>query len=89
MKPRRLVKLLRERDGDGCQMGGWCVLPGEPVAWKRWELRWNRAGQVPADPTIDHVVPVSRGGPADDPANMRVAHRICNNKRGNEVVIMP
>jgi len=32
--------------------------------------------------TVDHVVPVSMGGPLSDPGNVRPAHRICNMKRG-------
>jgi 5-methylcytosine-specific restriction endonuclease McrA len=31
---------------------------------------------------VDHVVPVSRGGDPFDPGNLRVAHRLCNIKRG-------
>jgi hypothetical protein len=32
-------------------------------------------------PTIDHVIPLSMGGP-DTPANVRLAHFICNSRRG-------
>ena len=31
--------------------------------------------------TLDHIVPRSSGG-SDDPANLRLAHRHCNSKRG-------
>jgi 5-methylcytosine-specific restriction endonuclease McrA len=32
-------------------------------------------------PTIDHVIPVSQGG-TDDLANLKLAHMICNAKKG-------
>ncbi|WP_255951660.1 HNH endonuclease [Streptomyces odontomachi] len=33
--------------------------------------------------TLDHAVPISRGGSLLDPANARSAHRACNSRRGN------
>lgn len=33
---------------------------------------------------VDEVVPVSKGGSPTDPANLRPAHRICNQWRGNK-----
>jgi 5-methylcytosine-specific restriction endonuclease McrA len=33
-------------------------------------------------PTIDHLIPVSKGG-ADVPENVALAHRSCNCARGN------
>ncbi|MFB7548582.1 HNH endonuclease [Streptomyces sp. NPDC056154] len=33
--------------------------------------------------TLDHVVPLSRGGALLDPTNARSAHRRCNSSRGN------
>lgn len=38
-------------------------------------------GHLGAD-TLDHVVPVSKGG-TNDPDNLRPAHRACNSARGN------
>lgn len=32
--------------------------------------------------TIDHIVPVSRGG-TDDPANLQTAHMVCNSSKGD------
>jgi 5-methylcytosine-specific restriction endonuclease McrA len=47
---------------------GWrCHLCRRPVSRKTW--------------TIDHLVPVSRGG-ADTKANVRLAHHRCNSRRG-------
>ncbi|MFF9898489.1 HNH endonuclease [Streptomyces longispororuber] len=33
--------------------------------------------------TLDHLIPLSRGGDLLDPANARSAHRRCNSARGN------
>ncbi|MEU2233150.1 HNH endonuclease signature motif containing protein [Streptomyces vietnamensis] len=33
--------------------------------------------------TLDHIVPLSRGGSLLDPANARSMHRRCNSARGN------
>lgn len=35
--------------------------------------------------TLDHVLPLSRGGSLLDPANARSAHRRCNSARGNRM----
>lgn len=54
---------------------GWrCHLCGKPVDS-------DRSGMDPAGPTIDHLIPVSQGG-ADIPENVRLAHRVCNVRRG-------
>jgi 5-methylcytosine-specific restriction endonuclease McrA len=36
---------------------------------------------LPGADTRDHVIPISHGG-TNHPANIRVAHRSCNSKRG-------
>jgi len=41
------------------------------------------SGMDPMGPTVDHLVPVSRGGAVFDPANCAVTHRRCNTARGN------
>lgn len=40
-------------------------------------LRWPDPGM----PTIDHVVPMARGG-SDDPENLQLAHYLCNISKG-------
>jgi 5-methylcytosine-specific restriction endonuclease McrA len=53
---------------------GWlCHLCGEPV---------DPAGQGEDAPSIDHVVPRSRGGSSRQ-ENLRLAHKRCNNARGS------
>lgn len=40
-------------------------------------------GSEPWGPTLDHRVPLSRGGSRLDPANAALAHRRCNTARGD------
>lgn len=40
-----------------------------------------RCGRI-AD-TVDHIVPISKGGAQLDPANLRPACKSCNSARGN------
>lgn len=42
----------------------------------------NLSGRQPMGPTIDHILPVSMGG-TNDLANLNIAHRVCNLRRGN------
>lgn len=39
--------------------------------------------------TLDHLIPLSRGGNLLDPANARSAHRRCNSSRGNRTTVRP
>lgn len=39
--------------------------------------------------TLDHLIPLSRGGSLLDPANARSAHRRCNSSRGNRTTPTP
>lgn len=40
---------------------------------------------LPASPEVDEIVPVSLGGDPYDRSNTRLAHRLCNQKRGNKL----
>lgn len=67
----RLVRLLVERDGDCCYLCGLTIdttLKAGP--------RGDEEG-----PSIDHVVPRSRGG-TDDLVNLRLTHWKCNRDKG-------
>lgn len=63
--------------------GGVCALCGEACDWMDFEVRPD--GTMVAGnryPSIDHIVPLSRGGRhAWD--NVQLAHRICNTLKGN------
>jgi hypothetical protein len=39
---------------------------------------------APDELDIDHVVPRSKGG-SDEPENLQVAHRLCNQRKGNRI----
>lgn len=71
-----------ERDGWVCLLGERCLFPGEPL--DRTSLpkgvRPSRT-RNPLYPTVDHIVPLSRGGP-DTAVNKRAAHLACNCSRG-------
>lgn len=59
---------------------------GERDGWDCWlcggEVDRDAPPGSPWTPTVDHVVPKSRGGKTE-PSNLRLAHRRCNSARGN------
>lgn len=55
----------------------WC---GEQI---RYDITGLEASKHPWAFTLDHLIPLSRGGDLLDPANARSAHRRCNSARGN------
>ncbi|HEY9373821.1 HNH endonuclease signature motif containing protein [Streptomyces sp.] len=59
---------IAERDGGRCKLCGGRVAMGRQVPH-------------PKAPTIDHVVPVSKGGD-DTRANVQLAHFVCNSAKG-------
>lgn len=69
-EPYRRVDIF-ERDGWTCKL---CDLPVDP------SLDWPH----PMAKTIDHVIPVSKGGP-DSPANVQLAHFGCNLRKFTNV----
>jgi 5-methylcytosine-specific restriction endonuclease McrA len=62
------IRALRRRDGDSCWLCG-----------KKVGLRLPKDDPMRA--SRDHVIPRSLGGP-DDLGNMKLAHRVCNSRRG-------
>lgn len=65
------ITRLLARDGDRCAI---CDLPLD---------RRLKDGNDPMYITLDHIVPRSRGGHSDL-ENLRLAHQLCNNERGND-----
>lgn len=72
---RRLVAAVKAQ-GDPCARCGHNI---DPTLDARHPLSF----------TLDHVVPLSRGGNLLDPANARAMHRRCNSARGNRVGPQP
>ncbi len=70
--------------------GHWCIPHGE--ARKRFLIKVRNVPLIcrlcgspipsPEEATQDHIIPVSQGGP-DTLSNVQLAHRICNEAKGN------
>ena len=62
-----------------CERYGWiCQICKEPV---------ERTAHYPNPlaPSLDHIIPVSKGG-SSDPSNLQLTHLRCNLKRGNKAL---
>lgn len=55
-----------------------CQICGKPVAWTKSPPHHKA-------PTIDHVIPRSQGG-SHDPANLQLAHWICNSRKSDRAI---
>ena len=81
---RRQVRAWLESQGLPCHI---C---GQPIDYS---LKWwvdpkdGKRKRHPMSFEVDELVPVSLGGSPYDKANLAPAHRICNQKRGNKVVL--
>ena len=62
------IRYLRERDGSACHLCGRM-------------MDFDRRHQ-PMSATVDHLKPRSQGG-GDHPSNFKLAHKRCNEARGN------
>lgn len=40
-----------------------------------------------ASPELDEIIPVSLGGSPIDPSNVQLAHRLCNSRKSNKLLI--
>lgn len=40
----------------------------------------------PMSATVDHIIPVSKGGHPSDLSNLQLAHRSCNREKSNKLV---
>lgn len=55
-----------------------CAICGKPVDFKL-------KAPAPMSPTVDHIVPISRGGHPSDISNLQLAHWICNRMKSNQI----
>lgn len=55
-----------------------CAICGQPVDFS---LKWPD----PMSKTIDHIIPVSKGGHPSDISNLQLAHFTCNRHKGDHV----
>ncbi|MBQ1575175.1 MAG: HNH endonuclease, partial [Clostridiales bacterium] len=56
-----------------------CGICGKPVDFS---LKYPH----PMSATVDHIVPVSRGGHPSDIDNLQLAHRCCNRQKSDKLV---
>lgn len=79
-KSTRRFKALRKRFRADCEAVGepcWACWLGKPA------IDYSLPREHPHSFNLDHAIPVSvRPDLAEDPANFRASHRICNEKRG-------
>lgn len=57
-----------------------CALCGRPV-----DMRLKAPD--PMAPTVDHIIPVGKGGHPSDINNLQLAHWICNRMKSDKLVI--
>lgn len=56
-----------------------CGICGKPVDFTK---RYPH----PLSPSIDHIIPVSKGGHPSDISNLQLAHWTCNRQKSNKLV---
>ena len=55
-----------------------CGICGKPVDFS---LKYPH----PLSPTVDHIIPVSKGGHPSDISNLQLAHRCCNREKSDKL----
>ena len=56
-----------------------CGICGKPVDFS---LKFPH----PLSPTIDHIIPLSKGGHPSDIDNLQLAHRCCNRQKSDKLI---
>lgn len=56
-----------------------CGICGKPVDFS---FRYPH----PLSPTVDHIIPVAKGGHPSDINNLQLAHRCCNREKSDKLV---
>ena len=56
-----------------------CGICGKPVDFS---YRYPH----PLSPTVDHIIPVSKGGHPSDLSNLQLAHRCCNREKSDKLI---
>lgn len=92
---KAMIELRKERIASGKQDnitldalierdGGICYLCGGEVEERRKFKRGQPRGDMRFYPSVDHVVPISRGG-EHTWENVKLAHRSCNSRKGGRL----
>ena len=56
-----------------------CGICGKPVDF-------SYRAPHPLSPTVDHIIPVSKGGHPSDISNLQLAHRCCNRQKSDKLI---
>ncbi|MBR4681584.1 MAG: HNH endonuclease [Fibrobacter sp.] len=56
-----------------------CGICGKPVDF-------SYKNPHPLAPTVDHIIPVSKGGHPSDISNLQLAHRCCNREKSDKMI---
>ena len=56
-----------------------CGICGKPVDF-------SYKSPHPLSPTVDHIIPLDKGGHPFDIDNLQLAHRICNSQKKNKIL---
>lgn len=56
-----------------------CGICGKPVDF-------SYKNPHPLAPTVDHIIPVSKGGHPSDISNLQLAHRCCNREKADRLM---
>ena len=82
---RKFLALLIERDGKSCHYCGQEVFRASEIDPKPLSTRARQLAHArePLRATVDHRIPVSKGGKEFDLENMVVACISCNQDKGN------
>ena len=57
-----------------------CGICGNPVDFKE-------KYPSPLSPTVDHIIPIAKGGHPSDLANLQLAHRWCNRAKSDKLLV--
>ena len=57
-----------------------CGICGQPVDM-------SRRYPDPLSPTVDHIIPLAKGGHPSDLANLQLAHRWCNRAKSDKLLV--
>lgn len=71
----RMEKITRERIR---ARGDVCAICGKPIDY-------SLKKPDPMAFEVDHIIPISRGGKLYDMDNLQATHRICNERKGNQL----
>lgn len=58
---------------------------GDPCAWCGNYIDLSIGFPHPLSPTVDHIIPLARGGDPLDSNNLQPMHKVCNERKAEEL----